>query len=68
LPAVSAPIPAPHALRDDPLEAHLAGLGEHDRPFGRQGFAGQDAGDTGDQSRKRVSPLLERALTEILAV
>ena len=31
LPAVSARISAAGALRDDPLQAHLAGPGEHER-------------------------------------
>jgi len=63
-----AAVPAAGPLRHDPLEAQLAGVSEHDRALGRQGFAEPDAVDAGDQPRKRVSPLLERALTEILAV
>jgi hypothetical protein len=38
-------------------------LGEHERALGRQGFAEQDVVEAGAVSRKRVSSLLERALT-----
>jgi hypothetical protein len=36
LPAVFARIPAASALRDNPLQAQLASLGEHERSLGRQ--------------------------------
>lgn len=38
--AICAPISAAGVLRHDPLDAHLASLREHDRPFGRYGFRG----------------------------
>ena len=68
LPAVSAPISAAGALRDDPLQTQLAGLGEHDRALGRQGFAEQDAVDAEDEPRQRVAPLLERPEAQIVAL
>jgi hypothetical protein len=68
LPAVSAPIAATPALRHDPLQAHLASLGEHERSIGYQGVTEQNAVDDADEPQQRVSPFLERALTEALAV
>ena len=41
-------------------------MGEHDRAFGRQGFAEHDAVEAADESRKRISPLFQRALAEIV--
>ena len=54
VPARPATIAAAGPLRHDPLEAELAGVGEHDRAFGRQGFAEHDAVDAADESRKRI--------------
>jgi hypothetical protein len=68
LPAVSARISAAGALRDDPLQAQLARLREHERSLGHQGVTEQDAVDAGDEGRKCGSPFLDRTLTEILAV
>src|SRR5208282_5305485 len=68
LAAVSARISAASALRDDPLQAHLAGLGEHERSLGHQGVTEQNAVDASDERRKRSAPFLDRTLTEILAV
>ena len=63
-----APIEAAGALRHDPFEAQLAGVGEHDRALGLDRLAEQEAVDAGEQPRERVPPLLERALAQILAV
>jgi hypothetical protein len=43
-------------------------VGEHDRAFGRQGFAEPDAVGAMDEPPKRVAPLLERALAEIVVL
>jgi hypothetical protein len=43
-------------------------VGEHNRAFGHQGFAEHDAVDAADEPRKRISPLLERPLTEIVGL
>jgi hypothetical protein len=37
------------SLRHDALKAELAGLGEHDRAFGGERLAEQDAFDAGDE-------------------
>ena len=58
LPAVAARISAAGALRDDPLQAQLASLGEHERSLGHQGVTEQDAMDAGRRAAKarRVAP------------
>ena len=44
-------------------------MGEHDRAFGRQGFAEHDAVDAADErQRKRILPLFQRALAEIVGL
>jgi hypothetical protein len=53
------------ALGHDPLQTQLAGVGEHDRALGRERLAELDGVDSRDQSRKRLPPLLQRALAEI---
>ena len=68
LPAVSARISAAGALRNDPLQAQLASLGEDERSLGHQGVAEQNAVDAGDERPKCGSPFLDRPLTEILTV
>ena len=58
--AFPAPIEAALSLRHDALKAELAGLGEHDRAFGGERLAEQDAFDAGDEQQERASPPLER--------
>ena len=65
--ACPAPIAAAGAFGHDPLQAELAGVGEHGRALGREGFAEHDAVDAVDEERELVAPLLERVMTEILA-
>jgi hypothetical protein len=58
LAAVSARISAASALRDDPLEAQLPGLGEHERSLGHQGVGEQDVATpatSGDSAARRSS-------------
>jgi hypothetical protein len=43
-------------------------VSEHDRTIGRQGFAEPDPVGAVDQPRKRLAPLLERAIAEIVAL
>jgi hypothetical protein len=43
-------------------------VGEHDRALGLQGCAKLDAVDSCDQLRERLSPLLEGALAEVVAL
>jgi hypothetical protein len=63
-----APIEAAGALRHDPFEAQLAGVGDRDRALGLDRLTDQDAVDAGDEPRQPVAPLLERARTHVLAV
>ena len=65
--AFPAPIEAALSLRHDALKAELAGLGEHDRAFGGERLAEQDAFDAGDEQQERASPPLERTQAHILA-
>ena len=67
-PAIAAPIGAADALQDDPLEAQLAAVGEHDRALVSDRCAKLDVVDSCDQPCKRRSPLFERAFAEILAL
>src|SRR5271166_853351 len=48
VPAAPARIGAAEALRDNPLQAHLARLGEYERALGFDGFAEHDAVLAGD--------------------
>src|SRR5271165_6199428 len=54
------PISAAGALRYDPLQTQLAGLGEHERSIGRR--ASLNRMPSTWTTRKLVSPLLERTL------
>jgi hypothetical protein len=51
-----------------PLQAHLAGPGEHERSLGHQDVAEQDVVHPGDERRKRGAPFLDWTLTEVHAV
>ena len=51
--ATAAPIEAAGPLRHDPLEAHLAGLGEDELALGLDRLAEQDAVEAGDEPRER---------------
>jgi hypothetical protein len=68
LPAVPARISTTNTLRDDPLKAHLACLGEHERSVLYQRIAEHQAVNAGDEREKRPSPFLDRLRTEIFAV
>jgi hypothetical protein len=67
--APPAPMEAARPLRHDPFEAKFAGLGEHDRAFFGERLVEQDSvgAPPGDQPSERLSPLLKRALPQIVA-
>jgi hypothetical protein len=57
MPAVSAPVEAAGALRHDPLQAHLARLGEDERALCLDRLAEEDVLDAGDEPRQRLPPV-----------
>jgi hypothetical protein len=66
--ATAALVETADPLRHDSLEAQLAGLGEDDRALGLDRLAEQDAVEAGDESRERLTPILERTQAQILAL
>ena len=64
----AAPIGPAEALRHDPFEAELAGLGEDDSALGVDRLAERNAVDPGDERREFGPADLERELAPILAV
>src|SRR6516164_5560116 len=68
MPAVPAPVEAAGALRHDPLQAHLARLGEDERALGLDRLAEEDVLDAGDEPRQRLPPVLQGLQANVLPV